>query len=279
MSVSVVLTALNDQATLMESIESVLSQTVFPDTFGIVAGESYDRTRSFVEFYDGEYDFLVECDNLHTALQGRSELRLAPLSRIETDYVLFLPADSFLYPQYVETIGSHGDNTTPYVTSGVSVHSTEEESMNWNPWQGTSDGSSNLPGPIHPSTVAFRTELIKDAFYDLSDLNFGPFSMLGWYYEVQARTHETGNHLESVQLETWNSREGENSWTKPVIRSVYNLIDYYQENDEEVYQDIERWLGEPEFKQHEVVNDFQGADDTESDERPLWLDQSVPLFE
>jgi glycosyltransferase involved in cell wall biosynthesis len=224
-SISVVITALNHAGTLIESTESVLSQTRLPDQFGLSLGPSMDGTERMAEFYEEEYDFVHFDRKPDTATKGLTHLRLGVLEELHTDYVLFLRGDSYLKRDTLEQIGKPGRST-------MAIGGVDYLDPDGNSWTRSAPDNGIDPllkhGPVAPGSVVWPREALIDNFTRLQVAEFGPFTALGWLLLLEDR----GGNLESYResfVETWDDRAGESAWTTGTIQGLINLRELIRE--------------------------------------------------
>jgi glycosyltransferase involved in cell wall biosynthesis len=112
MKASVVIPSYNSAAFVREAVESALSQTVSPCRVIVVDDGSTDETRRVLE------PLMARIDYCYQQNQGVSAARNAGLSRVDSDYCIFLDADDVLEPdaleQLLRRIPSSGDRRIVY---------------------------------------------------------------------------------------------------------------------------------------------------------------------
>ncbi len=279
MKISVVVTALNHENTVIESIESILSQTRLPDEIGLALGPSRDKTDGMTEFYEDEFDFVHRDRRPDVANCGLMHLRLGSLSSVTGEYVLFLRGDSYLRPRVLERIDQTGGKTELLLSpaefiGGVSGHERLPPPVQWAP-------QALLEAGATPSgTVAWPRKVLEEKFADLQGLKLGPFSTLGWLLQffqdgIQARA------LEETFVEIWDDRDGPTCWTGSVFKTLSNLVtmlerrNYEQELVNRIRSTIDSLPAE--FRPSSD-NSFEDSRDTEAE--PLeWIISRMPLVE
>lgn len=230
MNISVVVTAINHEQTVIESIESILSQTRLPDEIGLALGPSRDETAGMTDFYEDELDFVHHDRRPDVAYSGLMHLRLGSLSSVSGEYVLFLRGDSYLRPRVIERI------TDPAHDGGVLLSPAEftggiGENQRLDP-----PGEWTLKrlleaGPLPPGSVVWPREKLVGIFSDLQALKLGPFSTMGWLILLQQQGVESRS-LDKPAVEIWDDREGPSCWTGTVFESLLtlgSLLDRYDD--------------------------------------------------
>lgn len=227
LSVCVVLTALNQAPSLIESIESILSQRRLPDQLGLALGPSLDATDSMAEFYHEEFDFLYKDRKISTDKRGLMELRLGCLPEVEAQHVLFLDAESYLRPDAIgvvkEDIGANGllINSVEYLRPDETRWIVSPPT-NWNP------ESLLKMGPIPSGMVLWNREVLEEVYSRLQPLQLGPFTTLGWMLIIMDANYGA-TLCEDALVETWDDTEGDSCWTRSSYRALRNLIELLEE--------------------------------------------------
>jgi glycosyltransferase involved in cell wall biosynthesis len=227
MSIAVVITALNHAGTLIESTESVLSQTRLPDQFGLSLGPSIDGTERMAEFYEEEYDFVHFDRKPDTARKGLTHLRLGVLEELQTDYVLFVRGNTYLKRDTLESVETAGDSTL--VTGGVDY--LDRDGNSWSRTAPVNESTSLLKhGPVEPGSVIWPRRALIDNFTRFQVTEFGPFTALGWLILLGHQDWQIDSH-ETTFVETWDDREGESVWTAATVESMIRLLELINEVD------------------------------------------------
>lgn len=279
MEISVVVTALNHENTVIESTESILSQTRLPDQMGLALGPSRDETDGMAEFYEEEFDFLHRDRRLGVADCGLMHLRLGCLSSLTGDYVLFVRGDSYLRPGTLERIDAVGEDgevllSPAEFTGGINGGQRLDPPAQWTPQRLLESG------PLPPGTVAWPRTVLEENFADLQGLKLGPFSTMGWLF-FALRGGRDARILYEPAVEMWDDRDGASCWTGSVFETFSNLGSL-----------IERWDGHGDLVNRiqnsirSLPSDFrppfgESPDDREMTEtEPLeWVTSRVPLVE
>lgn len=267
MKTSVVITALNHGSTIIESIESVLSQLRLPDQMGLALGPSLDVTDGMAEFYEEEFDFVHREDAVSASDRGLAELRLNSLRLVEGDRVLFLRANSYLRRGAVEEITDRGN------PSGAALGSATFINRDANRRTISSAEELTLPaiaaaGPLPPGTVAWPRDVLESIASDLRRLRLGPFTTMGWLMVLADRGVEA-TVLDNPFIETWDSRAGSACWTRCTVKAL-NRLRKRVEGNEPVR---DRMRASLERVKHHPGSESGGSDVYE------WIDDSIPLTE
>ncbi len=220
LNISVVITAINQADTIVESTESVLSQTCLPDRLGLALGPSRDGTERMAEFYEDEYDFIHFDRKPDTARRGFTHLRLDVLGELDTTFVLFLRGDTYLKRTALEHVGTR-TNISP-ILGGVKYITPGGQS-----WSRTSPAGPSLKalleyGPPVQGSIVWPRQALVENFPRLRVLDLGPFTTLGWLVILL----DQGLPLESLHdtmIEAWDDREGEYRWTLRTVESMLAL--------------------------------------------------------
>lgn len=276
MEICVVITGFNDEGTIMESIESVLSQSRYPEQIGFAHGPSRDSTDEFAEFYREEFDF-IHWDSRINALEcGLMHLRLGPLTDVETSHVMFVRARSYLYRSSLERL-HESTNDPDLALAPVRFMAPDGENWSWSVPEDTTNPSLLRHGPFPPSAVLWRTSLLKESFSQLQALKLGPFSTLGWMSALQPTKPEL-DVLDGPLVETWDFREGEHDWTSTVYSQLSRLIG--DMTDVEAFRArLARCLSETNLPSDHPIFEETTADSTEGNGDPDWLTERYPMVE
>lgn len=226
MSVGVVITALNHGSTLLESIESVLSQNRLPDQFGLALGPSVDATDRMAEFYLEEFDFVHRDRRLSARHHGLAHLRLGSLSYLRTDHILFLAADSYLLPEALDRIETRPSEKL--VLGGTNYLDPSNENWSLEPPSGWNPEALLEAGPIPPGSVVWPRSGLIEVFPKVQPLQTGPFTTLAWLLVLHANDWPADLD-DAPQIETWDHRVGDYCWTRSVYRSLVSLEDILPE--------------------------------------------------
>lgn len=179
MDVSLTLTCLNDAATVLESIESILSQTRLPDQVGAVMGPSADRTGELVQFYEEEFDFVTQTRSPQARSMGRENLRVEGLNRASGEAAVFVPARAYLYPGAVEEAIRVLDNGAECAVGGLVLVGGEREETTWSPPGEVSSERLLRQGPVPPVSTVWRTDAYGSLIRSIRVHRWGPFTVLG----------------------------------------------------------------------------------------------------
>lgn len=285
MKISVVLTAMNNQDSIVESFESLLSQRRLPDQLGVVLGPSYDGTHDFINFYRDEIDFCRLVQDPQTSQFGRGKLRLRGLDSVDGDYVLFVPADVFLYPEALERLGEVvGAESTDLdsVLSSINVIDSGDDLYNWGLDRLGAPAILSM-GPLNPASVLFNTSTLRDNLDSLEKLACGPFTTLGWLLTVLSDPSARAKPLAEPVAELWSFQEGTSCWDNSVAAGLLELIYLVQQIIPDEVDRVLSWVDQ--FEHHadtaeydELQSILQGRESTEPTEEP-WFEQSIPFSE
>jgi len=288
MRISLVITGINHENTIMEATESVLSQLRLPDEFGMVVGPSYDRSREFVEFYRDELDFAYFPESVDTAMYGHGKLRLEVINRLEGDYVLFLPAHSVLYPDAIQTLeeGVADQEHSPDIVF-ASFRILRQGETEPREWSISSRGYRSLlsGGPIHSGMVLYRIENLRTKMESLERLRAGPFTTLGWILECLRDTDARAQFLNDVIGELWDEVEASYCWTNSTQRGIREIRRMLEGMIPESTAMIESWESRGPvltLAQNQTKTCHPGSDhkDVSADETACsWIDADIPFVE
>lgn len=282
MKISLVITALNHEDSIMEATESVLTQTRLPDEFGMVIGPCLDRTREFVEFYRDEIDFAYFPDEIPVVDYGFGPLRLDPLHRLEGEYVLYLPAHSIIYPRTLEQIEMSIEQSRrkpDVVFSPMQVF--PDEGGAWK-WGITSLGIQSILslGPIHSTMSAYQTGTLRQHRSKLETLDCGPFSNLAWVLQVLSGSEAHAVVQESPIGEVWSFVQGDHCWTQSVRDGVQQLLNHVERIVPDEVDVLEEWISEipTEIHFHDLISNQNHSFDEVTPEQP-WHRWPTPFPE
>lgn len=146
-SVSIVITSFNYGHFLGDAIESVLSQTLAPRQIIVVDDGSTDNTREVAERYAGRVDYVA------IPHSGVCAARNAGLSRVNSEFVVFLDADDALHPSYLEATLSAWTRAQHLNPSFIYTQRTDFE---------TGAGESHYP-EFDPDLLKFRNYIMVTA--------------------------------------------------------------------------------------------------------------------
>lgn len=279
MDISVVVTALNHEQTVIESLESILSQTRLPDEIGLALGPSRDETEGMTEFYEDELDFVHRDRRPNAGKCGLMHLRLGSLASVSTEYVLFLRGDSYLRRRAIQRITNRvrdGDVllSPAQFTGGVSDAQRLNPPRNWMP------EDILEAGPLPPGSVVWPREQLATSFSDFQRFELGPFSTMGWLLLLQERGLEA-TILDEPAVEMWDAREGASCWTGTVFETLMNLGSFLDRYDD---------TGDLSARIRATLQSLPGGfrpsleetieDDGSTEAAPLeWVTSRVPLAE
>lgn len=231
MDISVVVVALNHQETIMQCIESVLSQSEFPDELGLMLGDSMDSTDEFAGFYREEFDFVRE-QHVNPSSRGRSTLRLNALDHVSCDRVWFIPGSVFVYRDSLKKLKAREYSDGDLLIMGSEVHRDYAENYKLLPPEKIEWDHLHYTHALFPDSVLWSTKGLMEIRDEVKDLQLGPFSTHGWLYALGV----DNTSLQSCQepmLERWGWIEGDYCWTSTVVESANELADYQSKLDME----------------------------------------------
>lgn len=239
MDVSLILTCLNDAATVLESIESILSQTRLPDQMGAVLGPSRDGTGELVGFYEDEFDFVIRTRALQARSMGRENLRVEGLSRVNGDMVFFVPARVYLYPDALERAVGVLDGGSRCAVGGlVLFHETQGE-VTWTPPADPSVETLLRLGPVPPVSTVWRVEAYGTLIRSVRVHQWGPFTMLGRLLQACGEGMDVDS-IEGRLGELEDFLEGDFCWSVSTREALESLTETLEGmRDEEGV--LERW--------------------------------------
>ena len=286
MRISVVITGMNHENTIMEATESVLSQSRLPDEFGMVIGPSYDQTREFVDFYRDELDFAYFPEAVDPAEYGHGKLRLEVINRLDGDYVLFLPAHSVLYPDALQSleqaIGEVETSPDLVFASFRILNTGEKEPYRWSL---SAPGYQNLlsGGPIHPAMVLYRLNNLRSKSATLETLGAGPFTTLAWILQ-SLRDHDArAEFIDQAIGESWDEVESSYCWTRSTQRGMDEIKRVLTDMIPESISIIETWESRgpqrPDPGQRNQIVSGKEKDSAVGQPSSSWIDAGVPFVE
>lgn len=241
MDLTLVVTAYNDQEFVMDTLESVLTQTVLPSRMGVVMGASRDDTREFVGFYQDELDFFDAVRTVNPVEEGHARLRLKGLQHARGKYVYFLPAGSYLYRDALETMEQYSDETAELLGGAVQVVRSNGSGIRWESPGGLNWEELGPAGPLHPGSILWNRQLLESMKGDLEELRLGPFTTLGWLI-LAARRHVRAQWILEPILEDWSGIEGPHCWQRAIYDALAALIDLGGPADEDIRSDACGWV-------------------------------------
>lgn len=227
MRLALVVTCLNDAATVFEALESVLSQHRLPDQLGVVVGRSRDGTGELLTFYEEEFDFRVPVDSPSARSRGRETLRRAALSHLSADWVLFLPAHVYLYPHALEEArGTLGEGWA-YAVGGLTLFDAGGHETRWGPPPGSTREELMAFGPVSPASVFWRVDVLRELHAKVPDPGWGPFTSLGRLLQADLKGH-AGRPLDTLLGERTDPLEAAFCWTRAAREGLENLADWWE---------------------------------------------------
>lgn len=229
MKTSVVVTALNHGSTIIESIESTLSQTRLPDQLGLALGSSLDVTDGMAEFYEEEFDFVHRDGEVSTSDRGLAQLRLDSLQHVEGDRVLFLRANSYLRRDAVRRIDELGTRDSAVLGAATFIDRDGDRRTHSAPEEVT-PRSIVEAGPVPPGTVVWPRKFLESVLPDLRRLRLGSFTTMGWLMALADRGMEA-SRLEAPIVETWDSRVGPACWTRSATGALKRFRERLKGNE------------------------------------------------
>jgi len=269
----------------MEATESVLSQTTLPDQLGLVSGPCYDQTMEFVQFYEEEFDFRLHLDQVDSSRMGRARLRLQSLKKINSGYILFVPANVFLYPNtlkiFQEEISS--SSSTDVVFGGIDCIDPHNSTSYWG-LEGL--GASNILGlgPIHPVSTCIRVSLLNRHSSTLEDLQCGPFTQLAWILTVLSDETARATVVSEALAEVWSFGEGDHCWDRSVFRSMMRIVELVDSIVPGETERIRAWGRQALVQQasnecgEEEMDYFREAKTAEN-QQVKWMNREIPFPE
>jgi glycosyltransferase involved in cell wall biosynthesis len=229
MDIGVVITALNHAGTIIESTESVLSQSTLPDQLGLSLGPSFDGTDRMAEFYREEYDFIHFDGQPDAGRCGLMHLRLGSLSEVNTDYVLFLNGDSYLSRGTVQKLHQTVDGDGDDVCVGRADFLPRSGESWSSPLPVNSNTESLLDCGLLPSgVILWPRERLVEMYSDFQGMKVGPFAQILWLLEL-VRGGTDLHFLNEILIETWDLRLGESCYTTATFESMINFLGYVHE--------------------------------------------------
>lgn len=276
MDICVVITGFNDEGTIMESIESVLSQSRYPSRIGFAHGPSRDSTEEFAGFYREEFDFVHWDSRINPRDCGLMHLRLGSLSEVETSHVMFVRARCYLYRSALATI--HETTGDPdLVLAPVRFLAPNGKNWNWSVPEDTNNSELLRHGPFPPSAVIWRTSLLKEYFGEFQRLNLGPFSTLGWLTALR-QSNPRVSVTEEPLVETWDFREGNHDWTRDTYTTLGRLI-HGMDDLEAFRHHLQRRLNQSGLERDHSIFDEAEDSGTDPGDEADWLTQLYPMVE
>jgi hypothetical protein len=267
METSVVITALNHGSTIIESIESVLSQLRLPDQLGLVLGPSLDETDGMAEFYEEEFDFVHREETVSASDRGLADLRLNSLRHVEGERVLFLRANSYLRREAMDELDEHGSPNNVVLGAATFVDR-DGERRTFPPADELTLSAIANAGPLPPGTVAWPRKVLESITPDLRRLRLGPFTTMGWLMVLADRGIEASG-LDTALVETWDSRSGPACWTRCTVEALTRLRERVT-GDESIRERLSASL---ERSESDPDSESEGSDVYE------WVDETIPLTE
>lgn len=280
MDLCVVITGFNDEGTILESIESVLSQTDYPRQIGFAHGPSRDSTDEFAGFYREEFDFIHWDSRINAAECGLMHLRLGSLSEVETSHVLFVRASSYLYRDALErAVDAAGESDL--VLAPVRFMAPEAEDWNWEVPGTLEDAALLNTGPLPPSAVIWKTSALKSVFSRLQSMTLGSFGSLGWLAALREED-PTIARLEEPLVETWDFREGPHGWSRSVYTALARFLDTIGNvggfrNEVRRLVDDSELPGDHPFFEGSNPENPEAVDDGQA--VPAWVSDRYPMVE
>ncbi|MFB6346522.1 MAG: hypothetical protein ABEK50_12250 [bacterium] len=280
MSICVVITGLNDEGTILESTESVLSQARYPDQIGFSHGPSRDSTEEFAGFYREEFDFVHWDSRINPSECGLMHLRLGTLSDIETTHVVFLRANSYLYRDALARADEILEEND-LILSPVQFMAPGGSDWTWAIPDQLNQSSFLELGPLPAEGVIWNVSLLKEVFGELQSMKLGPFTTLGWLRVLREMNPEIA-FLETPLVEAWDFREADHCWTRSVHEQMHETFKPTHSDDRladlfrSAVTSAERPPGVgPEDHDSEVPEDQQIS----SDLNVPWLKNRYPMVE
>lgn len=224
---ALVVTCLNDAATVFEALESVLSQRRLPEQLGVVVGRSRDGTGDLLTFYEEEFDFQVPVASPEARTRGRETLRTAALSHLSADWVLFLPAHVYLYPHALEEARGSLEEGVACAAGGLTLFGADGEETRWGPPPGFTREELMAFGPVSPASVFWRVEILRELVAAKPDPRWGPFTILGRLLQADLQGH-AGRGLDTRLGERMDPLEAAFCWTPSAREGLENLADWWE---------------------------------------------------
>ncbi len=153
-TISIITATFNSSATLEKSILSVISQTYKNYEYIIIDGDSKDGTKELIAKYKHYITYSISEKD-----KGIYDAWNKGIAKATGDWVMFIGADDFLFPDtlesYVEFINQESTDSTLYISSKVHLLSLDGKitrTYGW-PWQWKSFKRINLIAHPGISTV------------------------------------------------------------------------------------------------------------------------------
>lgn len=227
MRLALVVTCLNDAATVFETLESVLSQRRLPDQFGTVVGRSRDGTDELLTFYEEEFDFQVPVASPEARTRGRETLRTAALSHLAADWVLFLPAHVYLYPHALEEARGALGEEMACAAGGLTLFDADGKETRWGPPPELTREKLMEFGPLSPAAVFWRVDVLQELVAAKPDPHWGPFTTLGRLLQADL-TGRGGRVLNTRLGERMDPLEAGFCWTPSAREGLENLAAWWE---------------------------------------------------
>lgn len=166
------------------------------------------------------------------------------LYKVKGDYVLFVPADVFLYRDalslFSEAVSRSSESLSAVfghlnyidVHDEVTAHGLEEFGA---------DRILEL-GPVNPSSVLLNLSVCRDHGSVLSDMRCGPFTFLAGVIEVLSEPEAPAEVVTESIGETWCFREGDYCWDRSVFEGLVELTGLLEDIVPEASKQVTGWM-------------------------------------
>tara|TARA_Y100000591_G_scaffold247033_1_gene218094 strand:- start:1752 stop:2669 length:918 start_codon:yes stop_codon:yes gene_type:complete len=222
--ISVYITSFNKSIFISEAIESVLSQTLKPYELIIIDDASTDNSREIIDGYKNRYPDIIKVLYNEKNL-GISRTRNKALEICSGDFVTFLDADDYFYPQKLEFESNLLKNKNVDVVYSNFNYVNENNKVLG---RFSSDGDTPAQGNIFRQTISKK--------YDVSSGN-------NYIYEMfyKACINEVGNYDEKIKIwEDWDLRIR--------MSKIFNYA--YCSKINSVYRKLDKGLHKSSYRMH-----------------------------
>lgn len=176
-TISIITATFNSSATLEKSILSVISQTYKNYEYIIIDGDSKDETKELIAKYKQYITYSISEKD-----KGIYDAWNKGIAKATGDWVMFIGADDFLFPDtlesYVEFINQESTDSTLYISSKVHLLSQNGKitrTYGW-PWKWDSFKRVNLIA--HPGSLQSMKLFKSYGNYDISYRIVGDYELL-----------------------------------------------------------------------------------------------------
>lgn len=119
-AITVIIPAYNAQDTIEKCLDSLLSQTIFPESILVVDDGSQDSTGEICDRYAQRYPII---NIIHQNNKGVSAARNIGLQACDTEYITFIDSDDYVGPSFIEIL--MGNTGCDFVTCGFHLQNRE----------------------------------------------------------------------------------------------------------------------------------------------------------